>query len=98
MTAENASPPLISPSSQRRPKVMPVLALFLDQLDLPSPRPSLDALLPCDRFTNVIVNFKIDQPMDFIVACKARNGICSMFIDAAHKVVGNTDVDGSAPA
>src|SRR5205085_12577515 len=96
MTVENASPPIICPSRQRRPKIMPVFIFFFYQLNFPSPRPSLDALLSCDRFTNVIVNFIINQPVDFIVVCKARNGICSMFIDAAHEVVGNTDVDRSA--
>ncbi len=98
MTVENAAlPPLIGPSSQRRPQIVPIFILFLDQLGFPCARAALHSFLLGNGRANVVVRFIIDEAMNLVLFCEAWNGVSPVFVNTAHEVVCHADVERPAP-
>src|SRR6185295_5556788 len=96
MTAEDASSPLICPTPECRPQVVPILILLFDQFDFVRTRPTLHALLLSDCSADVVVHFIIDEAMDFVFFCEARNGAHPVFVDPTYEVVCDSDVERAA--
>ena len=73
-------------------KIVPVRVLNNDLANLPSARPMLDRLFALDCIADIIENFKIDELLETISLGKARHRPDSMFMDTAHQICGDANV------
>jgi hypothetical protein len=73
-------------------EIDPVRIFRFNEFNLPGSIPALEALFPPNCRFNVGMRFEIDESMYFILFCEAGHCARTMFIDAAHEIIRDTDV------
>src|ERR1700720_4754652 len=75
-----------------RDKILPLDVLALDQIDLPVPFVFLQPRFAIDREVDITELLELDEPCHTILLREFRRDTLPVLKDAAHQVIGYTDV------
>ena len=73
-------------------QIEPVGIVFLNNIELPLPRPALDRLFASDRDLDVVVSLKPDETLDVMLGCIAAESLLSVLVNSRQKVRGDAPV------
>src|SRR5581483_8929069 len=94
-SAATSWPGLSRPSTflnQRFKKIIPSRICPQNESDLPGSRPMLHVLLALNCVSDLVVTFKIDQPLQAITFGTAADESLPMLGNTADDVIGDTDI------